>query len=236
MKLYRNVIAAALLGAAITGFGAEAVSTVIPPPAVLAAPLAEASSSGTGGLVTTGAAAVPPVKVPVEVNNSKSAEENSATADPPSEDAWKAAPPFAPQRAIGEHSTACKVRQLKQWYNVRCTGLPTSAITQLGGDDSGVHFRLEPAADDGLPREGEVTFSLREAQSRVFSFWTFGDGYDGPLTVMAAVVVQARRHAGATSILLHDALNQPIRTAQSELRRTPNVATPTLTPAKIDPP
>lgn len=100
----------------------------------------------------------------------------------------------------------------------------TAAITEVGttegrGTSSDVQFNLDPAAEDGMPREGEVVFELFEGERRVFSFWTFGDGYDGPLTVIAGVVVQASRTKATTTLLLHDALNQPIRTAQGELRR-----------------
>lgn len=201
--------AACSFGVALMGVVSEAVSTVTPPPAVVATPVGEALASGAAPVLST-----PPSAVPGNVAN----EESGTSGPAPSAAAWKTAPRVTPQRAVGERSAACDVRQLGRWYNVRCKGLATSAITQLGGDDAGVHFKLDPAGDDGLPREGELTFSLREGQSRVFSFWTLGDGYDGPLTVIAAVVVQARRHAGVTDVLLHDALNQPIRTAQSELR------------------
>lgn len=146
----------------------------------------------------------------------------AAGANAPPVEWWRKAPAVSPQRLAGKHASACRVRHLVyekvHWYKVRCIGLVTSAITQLGGNGNGVAIELDTPADDGIPREGEVVFSLADGQSRVFSFWTFGDGYDGPLTVIAAVVVQARRHRGVTHVSLHDALDRPIRTAQSERR------------------
>lgn len=218
---------AVLFGTALFGFGSQAVSTVIPPPAAMAAPVAQALASGAV------AAGIAPAEVLPPANTAAPEDKTSA---PPSASAWKTASVLTPQRVAGKHSAACRVLQLGQWYNVRCAGLATSAITQLAGEELGVHFSLDPAADDGFPREGEVTFALRDAQSRAFSFWTFGEGYDGPLTVMAAVVVQARRHAGVTSVLIHDAFNQPIRTAQSEIRRAERAAAPDPTPRKTDNP
>jgi hypothetical protein len=140
------------------------------------------------------------------------------------ERAWKGAVSIAPARAVGVHARQCTVRQLGRWYNVRCPGLVTAAITEEGNSaphrtEDNVQFNLDPAADDGMPREGEVVFELSEGQSRTFSFWTFGDGYDGPLTVIAGVTVQARHQNDHVTLLLHDALDQPIRTAQSERRK-----------------
>ncbi len=137
---------------------------------------------------------------------------------------WANATLLAPTRAVGVHASRCTVHAVANWYKVRCPGLTTAAITEVGltegrGTPSDVQFNLDPAADDGMPREGEVVFELADGERRVFSFWTFGDGYDGPLTVIAGVVIQASRIKAATTLLLHDALNQPIRTAQSELRR-----------------
>ena len=39
---------------------------------------------------------------------------------------------------------------------------------------------LDPKSADGLPAGGELVFPVRPGERRVFSFWTLGDGYDGP--------------------------------------------------------
>ncbi len=139
---------------------------------------------------------------------------------PPDPQAWAHAATVTPTRISGARSAACQVRRIDSWLKVRCPELATSAITQLGGSSDNVFLQLDPTADDGLPRAGELVARMEPSDVRVFSFWSVGEGYDGPLTIIASVIVQAEAVPGQEpSVLLHDALNEPVRTAQSELRR-----------------
>ncbi len=139
--------------------------------------------------------------------------------DAPSSQEWHGAEAALPTRSVGVRASNCRVRRVREWASIRCFGMPTSAITQLGGMQKGVSFHLDPPGEDRLPREGVLVFPLRRGDRRVFSFWTLGDGYDGPLTVIPAVVVQADWQGEHPALLLHDALSEPVRTARGERRK-----------------
>jgi hypothetical protein len=132
---------------------------------------------------------------------------------------WAAAPEIEVSRRTGPSAKRCETRLVREWLRVRCASLRVSAITQLGGSGEGARLRLDPKSADGLPAGGELVFPVRPGESRVFSFWTLGEGYDGPLTVLPALVVQSEWSGERPVIVLHDALDEPVRTAQSERRR-----------------
>jgi hypothetical protein len=133
----------------------------------------------------------------------------------PSPAEWKKAATFAPSRRTGERSSGCRYRHLREWVRIDCAALKVAAITQLGGQADGVSFHIEPAGEDRLPGAGSLIFPLRAGERRAFAFWTFGDGYDGPLTVVPAINVQAVWLEGAARplLLVSDALNEPVPTA-----------------------
>jgi len=137
----------------------------------------------------------------------------------PEEQAWQAAPSLQLTRSVGPQASACHVQRVREWARVDCPDLRVSAITQLFGAVEGVNYRLAPKAPDGLPTSGAVVFPLRREQVRGFLIWTLGPGYDGPLTVVPAVVIQTDFRGEAPRVLLHDAVNQPVPTQQEERRR-----------------
>ncbi len=141
------------------------------------------------------------------------------SSDAPSSQEWHGAEAALPTRSVGVRADNCRVRRVREWASIRCFEMPTSAITQLGGTQKGVSFHLDPPGEDRLPREGVLVFPLRRGDRRVFSFWTLGNGYDGPLTVIPAVVVQADWQGEVPTLLLFDALNEPVRTARGERRK-----------------
>lgn len=187
-----RLVSPLLLAIAVTAVVRSATSTVVPSP-LASSPLASSP------------VALPPVAQP-------------PLAPAPTSDEWNKAPLLTPRRAVGPRAKSCQVQAVGEWFRVRCIGLTTSAITELGGNSQNVYLHLDAPNDDGLPREGVIVFALQPRDRRVFSFWTLGDGYDGPLTVIAGVIVQAYWQENQPVVLLHDALNQPVRTAQSELR------------------
>lgn len=132
---------------------------------------------------------------------------------------WQSSQPFDVSRRVGSVSAHCETRRVREWIRVRCPALRVSAITQLGGSAEGARLNLDPKSADGLPAGGELAFPIRPGESRVFLFWTLGEGYDGPLTVIPAIVVQSEWAAAQPVIVVHDALNEPVRTAQGERRR-----------------
>ena len=133
---------------------------------------------------------------------------------PPSVAAWKAAQPSELPRVFGVHAQGCKIKRIAEWLNVRCPDFKAAAVTQLGGNRNDVGYFIEPPAADRVPGPGQVTFAVRQGDRRVFLFWTLGPGYDGPLTVVPAVVVQESWLAGSDSpsITLSDALHEPVAT------------------------
>ncbi len=162
----------------------------------------------------------PPLHDGPPLPSAKSLQWPSETSAAPQSKEWHGAPVIGPTRMIGERANACKVRQVREWVSIRCDSTVVSAMTQLGGTQKGVSFHLDKPGADRLPREGVVVFPLRQGTRRVFSLWTLGPGYDGPLTVIPGVIVQAEWLADTPVLLLHDALNEPVRTAQSEKRRS----------------
>jgi hypothetical protein len=138
----------------------------------------------------------------------------TSTTPPPSVAAWKAAPASSFERVVGQRAPSCQIKRIEEWINVRCPDFKAAAVTQLGGNRGDVSYFIEPAGADRVPGPGQVTFPVRSGDRRVFLFWTLGPGYDGPLTVVPAVVLQESWLAGSDSpsITLNDALHEPVAT------------------------
>jgi hypothetical protein len=128
--------------------------------------------------------------------------------------AWRDAKPVSLPRVSGERASGCEIKVIAEWLRVRCDNFRVSAITELGGTRTDVNYVIEPPGVDRLPGAGELTFPVRPGERRVFLVWTLGPGYDGPLTVVPAVVVQSHWLAGdaGPSITCTDALHEPVAT------------------------
>lgn len=138
----------------------------------------------------------------------------TARSTPPTAAAWHALAPVDWGRAYGEKAQRCELKLFAEWLRVRCASFKTSAITQLGGSRADVSYAIEPPGADRVPGAGELTFPVRPGERRVFMFWSLGPGYDGPLTVVPAVVLQTHWLAGSDepSLTLTDALHEPVAT------------------------
>ncbi|WP_437538917.1 hypothetical protein WME79_22715 [Sorangium sp. So ce726] len=103
---------------------------------------------------------------------------------------WKAAPRVRLSRA-GPAAAGCRAYRAREWLRIRCPELTVSAISLLGGKSEGVAFWIDPARGGSeLPRGGEVMFPIRRGDRRVIQILTFGPGYDGPFTLLPAIVIQ----------------------------------------------
>jgi hypothetical protein len=53
-------------------------------------------------------------------------------------------------------------------------------------------FWIDPpkSKNSEMPGGGEVMFPLRRGDRRVFQISTFGQGYDGPFTILPAAIIQ----------------------------------------------
>jgi hypothetical protein len=133
---------------------------------------------------------------------------------PPTAAEWQARMSVRMSHIHGEKAGQCDIRLIDEWLRVRCASFKTSAITQLGGARTDVKYAIEPPGADRVPGAGELIFPVRPGERRVFMFWTLGPGYDGPLTVVPAVVLQSHWLAGSMnpSITLTDALHEPVAT------------------------
>ncbi|AUX43515.1 hypothetical protein SOCE26_049640 [Sorangium cellulosum] len=103
---------------------------------------------------------------------------------------WKAAPRVRLSR-VGPAAAGCRAYRAREWLRLRCPELTVSAISLLGGKTEGVAFWIDPPRGGSeLPRGGEVMFPIRRGDRRVIQILTFGPGYDGPFTLLPAIVVQ----------------------------------------------
>ncbi|WP_437747481.1 hypothetical protein WMF39_22245 [Sorangium sp. So ce1504] len=103
---------------------------------------------------------------------------------------WKAAPRVRLSRA-GPAAAGCRAYRAREWLRIRCPELTVSAISLLGGKSEGVAFWIDPPRGGSeLPRGGEVMFPIRRGDRRVIQILTFGPGYDGPFTLLPAIVIQ----------------------------------------------
>ncbi|WP_437493857.1 hypothetical protein WME75_21370 [Sorangium sp. So ce1014] len=103
---------------------------------------------------------------------------------------WKTAPRVRLSRT-GPAAAGCRGYRRREWLRIRCPELTVSAISLLGGKTEGVAFWIDPPRGGSeLPRGGEVMFPIRRGDRRVIQILTFGPGYDGPFTLLPAIVVQ----------------------------------------------
>ena len=137
----------------------------------------------------------------------------------PSKAEWRAAAHVTPARLQGRQAAHCAIVQVREWLRVWCDGFRVAAVTHLGGSSAGEELSLSPPDTRGLPTAGGAWFPLNRGESRAVLFWTLGEGYDGPLTVIPAVVVQTDYLGAEPRVLLHDALHEPVRTRAGEKRR-----------------
>ena len=91
---------------------------------------------------------------------------------------------------MGPAAAGCRAYRLREWLRFRCPDLTVAAVSLLGGQTKGVAFWITPPKGSDLPRGGEVMFPLRPGDRRVVQLLTFGAGYDGPFTILPAVVLQ----------------------------------------------
>ena len=105
---------------------------------------------------------------------------------------WKDAPRVRLTR-MGPAAAAagCRAYRLREWVRIRCPELVTSAISLLGGKPDGVAFWITPpGSGSALPRGAEALFPIRRGDRRVIQILTFGAGYDGPFTLLPAIIIQ----------------------------------------------
>jgi hypothetical protein len=95
--------------------------------------------------------------------------------------------------------------------------MPIAAITQLAGSALTTRRSIAPEGADRMPGGGTLLLAATPGDRYVFTFWTFGPGYDGPLTVVPAVQVQVSWLDGKTAptLLLSDALYEPVPTGRN---------------------
>lgn len=137
----------------------------------------------------------------------------------PSAKEWREATEVTLDRVVGKRAKQCTAWQVREWFKLHCTGKPTAAINLVGGEPRDLYFWVEPPSEDDsserMPRDGEVVMAVRPGTQRVIQFWTFGPGYDGPLTVLGDVILQQKWEEDDPSpaFILSDTLVEPIRTA-----------------------
>ena len=133
----------------------------------------------------------------------------------PSRTEWATAEPVLLTRVSGARAVRCSAHATQGWLKVRCPELHTSAITQLASEGAAVVAHIEPAGDDRIPGGGEVVFPILKGDRHALLWWTLGEGYDGPLTVVPGLVLQEYWLGAEPVVLLSDALNEPVPTAKS---------------------
>ncbi|XXX82422.1 hypothetical protein WMF30_27075 [Sorangium sp. So ce134] len=148
-----------------------------------------AAASGTSGAQQDGARAA----AAADAGEERPLDAEPFPAEPskqPTAAEWKSAPRVRLSRA-GPAAAGCRAYRMREWLRIRCPELTVSAISLLGGKTEGVAFWIDPPRGGSeLPRGGEVMFPIRRGDRRVIQILTFGPGYDGPFTLLPAIVVQ----------------------------------------------
>lgn len=138
----------------------------------------------------------------------------------PSAREWREASSTTLTQVSGERAAKCRAHRVREWLRVSCPELVTAAVRLVGGEARNAYFHVEAehAEKPGLPGAGEFVIALRPGEQRVVQFWSFGQGYDGPLTVMGSITFQESWLEGDTepTLLLVDVLHEPIRTATQD--------------------
>ncbi|WP_433937315.1 hypothetical protein AB3662_22035 [Sorangium cellulosum] len=149
----------------------------------------EAPQPGAAGAQPSG---VPPAGA-VDAGEERPLDAEPFPAEPsrqPTAAEWKTAPRVRLSRA-GPAVAGCRAYRMREWLRIRCPELTVSAMSLLGGKTEGVAFWIDPPRGGSeLPRGGEVMFPIRRGDRRVIQILTFGPGYDGPFTLLPAIVVQ----------------------------------------------
>ncbi|WP_437932442.1 hypothetical protein WMF37_25340 [Sorangium sp. So ce291] len=193
------LMAAGMVGALAAAPGAPGAQTKDAPGAAATGVTGAQAKAGatdvTGAqakAAATGAPGKPPATAPEAV------EERPLDAEPfpaepskqPTAAEWKTAPRVRLSRS-GPAAAGCRAYRTREWLRIRCPELTVSAISLLGGKTEGVAFWIDPPRGGSeLPRGGEVMFPIRRGDRRVIQILTFGPGYDGPFTLLPAIVVQ----------------------------------------------
>ena len=133
----------------------------------------------------------------------------------PTAQAWRSAQPLSLLRISGARATRCNARAVREWLKVACPELRTSAITELGSTGTPTLSHIDPAGDDRIPGAGEVVLQLHPGDRHALMWWTLGEGYDGPLTVVPGLVLQEYWLAEQPVVVLTDALHEPVPTAKT---------------------
>lgn len=123
-------------------------------------------------------------------------------------------------RVMGPTAQGCKALVLREWLRVTCPDVKAAAVSLVGGEAKDAYFHVESqdAEKSGLPGGGEFVIAVRPGDLRVIQFWTFGPGYDGPLTVIGSLIFQESwlKEERRPTLILSDVLHEPIRTATQE--------------------
>lgn len=139
----------------------------------------------------------------------------SAKNSAPSRSAWSTAPTVLLTRVSGARALRCSAQSVQGWLKVRCPELHTSAITLLGSEGAVPLAHIAPAGDDRIPGAGEIVFPILKGDRHALLWWTLGEGYDGPLTVVPGLVLQEYWLGAEPIVILTDALNEPVPTAKT---------------------
>ncbi|MGK3962739.1 hypothetical protein WMF38_00945 [Sorangium sp. So ce118] len=190
------LMAAGMIGALAAAPGAPGAQTKdAPRAAATGAPGAQTKAAATGAQLKAAASGAPgkPPATALEAVEERPLDAEPFPAEPsrqPTAAEWKAAPRVRLSR-IGPAAAGCRAYRTREWLRIRCPELTVSAISLLGGKTEGVAFWIDPPRGGSeLPRGGEVMFPIRRGDRRVIQILTFGPGYDGPFTLLPAIVVQ----------------------------------------------
>ncbi len=173
---------AALTCALVVGAPLAAISQQAPAPA--------STSPGAPSAARSTAAAPAPASTLPSFDEGLPSEPSKGKPTPVE---WRDAPEVQPTR-FGPRARGCRVSRVREWIRVSCPDLVTASIAVLGGTATGYAFWIDPqkeGKDAKLPAGGEIQFPLRKGDRRVVQMLTFGPGYEGPLTQLPAITVQA---------------------------------------------
>ncbi|NUO51882.1 MAG: hypothetical protein HOV80_23780 [Polyangiaceae bacterium] len=180
----------------------EGGSLVLLATALLLAPFVATAQPAPTGSTTAAAATTPPASLPSFADGLPTDKESKK----PTPEEWRDSPVVAPTR-MGPRAKGCTVSRVREWIRVSCPDLVTASIGVLGGTATDYAFWIDPQKegnDAKLPAGGEIQFPVRKGDRRVIQMLTFGTGYEGPLTQLPAIVVQAHWLDDATGPTLTD--------------------------------
>ncbi|AKT37280.1 hypothetical protein [Chondromyces crocatus] len=174
-----------LLAPALLALQDQGAAHADPPPTASTVPAVQPATAVTGAGPAAGS-------TPPEAPSERPLGDLPFPTDPskqPTPAEWASAPTVRLTR-MGPAAAGCRAYRVREWIRFRCPHLTVSAISHLGGRTEGVAFWITPPKDSDLPRGGEVMFPIRRGDRRVFQILTFGAGYDGPFTLLPAIILQ----------------------------------------------